>query len=47
MRKIKDCICEKEQQPLLHYAVYAAFLEVAKTMQKTFSEIERIILNNS
>lgn len=46
-RKIKDCICEKEQQPLLRYAVYAAFLEVAKTMQKTFCEIERIILNNS
>ncbi len=47
MRKIKDCICEREQQPLLRYAVYAAFLEVAKTMQKTFGEIERIILNNS
>lgn len=46
MRKIKDCICGNEAQPLLRYAVYASFLEVAKDTQKTFSQIERILIEN-
>ncbi len=46
MRKIKDCICAIEPQPLLRYAVYVAFLELSKETEKTFSQIERILIDN-
>ncbi len=35
------------ENPLLKYTVYVAYLELAKQMNCTFFEIERIILNNS
>ncbi len=46
IRKIKDCICASEPQPLLRYAVYAAFLELSKDTEKTFSQIERILIDS-
>ncbi len=46
-RKIKICISGTETKPLLKYSVYAALLEVSRGVQYTFSQIERILLNNS
>ena len=44
---IKETIVGYCENPLLKYAVYVAYLELAKQLNCTFFEIERIILNNS
>ena len=44
---IKKTIVGYCENPLLKYTVYVAYLELAKQMNCTFFEIERIILNNS
>ena len=44
---IKKTIVGYCENPLLKYTVYVAYLELAKRMNCTFFEIERIILNNS
>lgn len=45
--RIKICVSGTETKPLLKYSVYAALLEVSRGVQYTFSQIERILLNNS
>ncbi len=35
------------EQPLLHYTAVSCFSELFKSMEKTFYEIERVIINNS
>ncbi len=44
---IKKSIVGYCENPLLKYTVYVAYLDLAKQMNCTFFEIERIIINNS
>lgn len=46
-KKIKSIVLCNESQTLLKYAVCVAYLDVTKSVLNTFSEIERIIIDNS
>ena len=46
-KKIKKCVFGCESQPLYKYSVYSALLEISRSVQYTFSQTERILINNS
>ena len=37
----------KDEQPLVRYAVYSAYLELNRSIYKTILEVEKILINNS
>ncbi len=46
-RSVKNCVLGNDSKPLLRYYVYAGFLELSKCLQRTFTETERVLINNS
>lgn len=46
-RKIKIVVSCGQSQPLIKYSVYAVYLDLVKCLWETFSQIERILINNS
>ncbi len=43
---IKNCI-KTTEQPLLKYAVASGFFDIYKSIDKTFSEVQRVVINNN
>ena len=43
---VKNCL-KKSEQPLLKYSVITGFFDLYKSMEKTFSEIQRVIINSN
>ena len=43
---IKNCL-KSTEQPLLRYAVVSGFFDIYKSIDKTFSEVQRVIINNN
>ena len=44
---IKNVVLRNESHALIKYAVYTAYLDLTKSVSNTFSEMERIIIDNS
>ncbi|MBR0535814.1 MAG: hypothetical protein IIX14_05490 [Clostridia bacterium] len=43
---VKNCL-KSSDQPLLRYAVISGFFDIYKSIDITFSEVQRVIINNS
>ena len=42
----KNCL-KSTEQPLLHYAVISGFFDIYKSIDETFGEIQRVVINNN
>lgn len=43
---VKSCL-KSAEQPLLKYAVVSGFFDIYKSIDETFSEIQRVVINNN